>query len=72
MNYSHSDIQSQHYMRAYGPQEKKEARDTLALPAKGVALCTPSYDCMPQKYCNFMDGLFIEKIFVIVYEILCY
>jgi len=31
----------------YGPaarKKKKEARDTLALPAKGFALCTPRYE----------------------------
>src|SRR5207247_10449628 len=26
-----------------GSRKKKEARDTLALPAKGVALCTPTH-----------------------------
>jgi hypothetical protein len=31
---------------AYGPQKKKEARDTLALPAKGFALCTHMYEWM--------------------------
>jgi len=33
-------------LRACGPREKKEARDTLALPAKGSALCTPGYEWM--------------------------
>jgi len=66
-----SDLHSSLYSWAAGHKLNKEARDTLALPAKGVALCTPSYDCMPQKYCNFKVGLFIEKIFVIVNEILC-
>ena len=29
-----------------GRKEKNEARDTLALPAKGFALCTPIYEWM--------------------------
>jgi len=66
-----SDLHSSLYSWATGHKLNKEARVTLALLAKGVALCTPSYDCMPQKYCNFKVGLFIEKIFVIVNEILC-
>jgi hypothetical protein len=31
-------------LRAYGPLDEKEARDALALPAKGCALCTPTYE----------------------------
>jgi len=36
-----SDIHSYRYVRAYGPQGKKEARDTLALLARDFVPCTP-------------------------------
>jgi hypothetical protein len=38
------DIHSYLYVRAYGPQEKKQARDTLALPARDFVPCTPDVD----------------------------
>ena len=67
-----SDLHSSLYSWAAGQKLNKEAKVTLALPEKGFALCTPSYDCMTHKYCNLLDGLLIEKIFVNVIEILCY
>jgi endonuclease YncB( thermonuclease family) len=42
------DLTSTH-TSLYGPaarKKKKEARDTLALLAKGFALCTPMYEWM--------------------------
>jgi hypothetical protein len=51
----------------YGPaahKKKKEARDTLALSAKGFALCTPSYEWMSE-VCSYPISrsylLFLEK-----------
>ena len=41
-----ADIYSFLYYRACGPKEEKEARDTLARPAEGNALCTPSSEWM--------------------------
>ena len=41
-----ADIYSYIFLRAAGPQDEREARDTLALPAQGFALCTPMYECM--------------------------
>jgi len=46
------DIHSYLYLRACGPRDKKVARDTLALPAEGFALCTPIYERM-----SVQDGL---------------
>jgi len=49
----YSDIYLSFYVQAYGSREKKEARDTLALPAKGFVPGPP--DPVPSAL-PFMSG----------------
>ena len=51
VNRGTTDIHSYLSVRACGPQEKEGGEDTLALLAKGFALCTPMYEWMSGLFC---------------------
>jgi len=52
-----TDIHSKLSLRAFGPLDKKASEDTLAHPAKGFALCTPTYEWMPARNIDIPHGI---------------